>query len=646
MAQIFPSLENIERLKVSPTNGEWFLLNHLIDKFDSDVEIYFQPFLNGDRPDIILMQKNAGVTVIEVKDWNFSSYKIDINNKWSISKVNHRIKSPFQQVFSYKTNLFKLHINGLLEKEIKNKNFFKVIKVFVYFHGESKSSLNELFSHPIHSCTEKLKENNVYYANIPSSEKKNKYDEYENKRIFWSQKKSKLERDRNIYAVAGDNLKKIVLPNYSTDNLFDISIYYEFKRYLKPPFHTLNEGKEIAYEKKQIQFSESKSTHEKIKGVAGSGKTVVLAKRAVNAHKRHGERVLIMTYNLTLRSYIHDKISDVREEFSWGQFYITNYHQLISQTMNQLNIEFDVSKNTHKETISQILDQKYYSNINLFSSRETEIPRYKTILIDEIQDYKPEWIKIIREHFLEEDGEMVLFGDEKQNIYERQLDEEKSTKIVQGFGRWKRLTKSIRHDGNSKILKLAKEFQSNFFQSKYEIDTYEENIKSPTGIQPHLKGLGFRKVTTYSNDNLSDLVSKIFNTIKEQDIHSNDVCILSSSVEKIREIDFLIRKKFNEKTLTTCETKEMYNSNFGVYFNDIRKIKKIGFNLNNGLMKLSTIHSFKGYESPNIFLIIDEKDNEEMIYTGITRAKFNIMVFLDEGSKHREFFSSVLETEL
>ena len=124
LAQIFPSLENIERLKVSPTNGEWFLINHLIDQFDDDVEIYFQPFLNGDRPDIILMQKNAGVAVIEVKDWDFGSYNIDINNKWSVSNINQRKKSPFQQVFSYKTNLFKLHISGLLEKKIRNKKLF------------------------------------------------------------------------------------------------------------------------------------------------------------------------------------------------------------------------------------------------------------------------------------------------------------------------------------------------------------------------------------------------------------------------------------------------------------------------------------------------------------------------------------------
>ncbi|WP_262967270.1 nuclease-related domain-containing protein [Methylobacter psychrophilus] len=149
MAQIFPSIENIERLKVSPTDGEIFLLHYLIDSMDDDVEIFFQPFLNGDRPDIILIKKDSGVVIIEVKDWDLKAYKIGENNKWYVSKNNQRIKSPFHQAFGYKHNLFNLHINGLLEKKLKNKNFYKLIKVFVYFHGQSKLELARIFSQPI-----------------------------------------------------------------------------------------------------------------------------------------------------------------------------------------------------------------------------------------------------------------------------------------------------------------------------------------------------------------------------------------------------------------------------------------------------------------------------------------------------------------
>lgn len=640
MAQIFPSLENIERLKVSPTEGEMFLLHHLIDNMDNDVEIFFQPFLNGDRPDIILIKKDSGVAIIEVKDWDLSAYKIDENNKWYVSKNNQRIKSPFQQVFGYKHNLFNLHINGLLEKKIKNNNFYQLIKVFVYFHNQSKSEIVGIFSQPIHVIDSELGANNRYFSELSGEEKKRRYDGYEKKRNYLKNKKDKLERDKNNYVITEETLKKILLPVQSEASLFDIGIYYEFKRYLQPPYHILEEGKEIVYEKKQAQFSESKNIHQKIKGVAGSGKTVVLAKRAVNAHKRHGELVLILTYNLTLRSYIHDRISDVREGFSWNSFYITNHHQLISQTLNYLNIEIEIPENIPQHLVSKYLDQKYYSNISIFKSKEDEIHKYNSILIDETQDYKPEWIKIIRSYFLEPDSEMVLFGDEKQNIYERDIDERKNVRTPNGFGSWLELKKSIRHKEDSHILKLAKSFQQHYLNERYDTDQYEENQ-----IQAGLIGFGFIKVATYSIDNLEDLVSEIYKNIKDENLHSNDVTILCSKISTMREIDYIVRNKFNEKTLTTFETKEMLESPHSKVTDSIRKIKKIGFNLNSGLLKLSTIHSFKGYESPTVFLIIDEKDHDEMIYVGITRAKFNIMIFLYKESKYQAFFSAAIGNE-
>lgn len=115
----------------------------------------------------------------------------------------------------------------------------------------------------------------------------------------------------------------------------------------------------------------------------------------------------------------------------------------------------------------------------------------------------------------------------------------------------------------------------------------------------------------------------------------------------MREIDFLIRKNpnFNERTLTTFETKEAHESP-RLDYSEIKKIrsnKKYGFNLNSGVLKISTIHSFKGYESPTVFLIINELDNEELVYVGLTRAKYNLVVFVTRNSKYTNFFKSVLE---
>lgn len=631
MANISPTIENIKRLKVQPTDGEWHLLNYFIEHLPENVEIYFQPFLNGDMPDIILVQKDAGVSIIEVKDWNLNLYNIDKDNRWHLTENGALLKSPFQQVFRYKTNLFNLHIDGMLEAKLKNKQFFGRINSYVYFHHATKKSISHFFSNVINEY--KTIEQNLH----ESFKNKNiSYDKYEQQLEYQKRKKHKIERDINFHSIGNDNIDKIHLPSIDS-NIFKEHIYKEFQRYLQPPYHTLNDGIKINYTKNQERLSVSKSIHQKIKGVAGSGKTVTLAKRAVNAHKRHDEMVLILTYNITLKSYIHDRISDIREDFSWKYFYITNYHQLITQLFNNIGVEIQIPEDLASNQLSKFLDDNYYSNTKLFEKYKNDIPKYKSIFIDEIQDYMPEWIKIIRIYFLEEDSEMVLFGDEKQNIYERELDNEKKPKIIQGFGRWEVLNKSIRHHGNGgRILDLAKRFQKTFFKDKYEIDTYEDAISEPS------LSLEIYKIQSYQNNKIDEIVSTIIQEIKDYHIQPNDVAILCSNIDLLKSIDYHIRNNYSDKTLTTFETLEM-SEKFPQEIENIRKIKKIGFNLNNGMMKLSTTHSFKGFEVPTLFLIIDEDDNEEIVYAGITRSKFNIMVFTKENSRYNDFFNIDLE---
>ena len=68
----------------------------------------------------------------------------------------------------------------------------------------------------------------------------------------------------------------------------------------------------------------------------------------------------------------------------------------------------------------------------------------------------------------------------------------------------------------------------------------------------------------------------------------------------------------------------------------------MGFNLNSGVMKLSSTHSFKGFESPFVFLLINSNDSPEMVFTGLTRAKESLMVFLERNSPYLDFFSKHL----
>lgn len=93
MAIFIPELENMEKWRDQPSEGELYMLNFLQQTFlhDDSYEIYYKPFLNEDRPDIVLMRKNHGVLLIEVNEWDLRDYDViknDINNNSNTKSAN------------------------------------------------------------------------------------------------------------------------------------------------------------------------------------------------------------------------------------------------------------------------------------------------------------------------------------------------------------------------------------------------------------------------------------------------------------------------------------------------------------------------------------------------------------------------------
>ena len=616
MAQLFPSLEQIHKLKVSPEPGELHLLEFLCNNLPDRYEVYFQPFLNGDNPDVIIMRKDGGVMIIEVKDWRLHSYYIDEGGNWRLSANDAFIKSPISQVRKYKDNLYHLHIEELLKQQILNLKLWAVVSCAVYFHNETTTSIA------------------VFCESDP-------------------------ELTRGYIKLLGhDSLTKQSFTNLvhelglsKRSRYFSNELYDSFKRYLQPTRHTIEQGEPISYTEKQRELTISKPGAQKVLGVAGSGKTMVLAKRAVNAHLRTGNRVLILTFNITLRNYIHDEISKVREGFDWSSFYIIHYHQLYAATANNHNLVL-------VNFLADCDDEQFFESV------KDEITKYDAIFIDEIQDYKPQWIRIIRKYFLADGGELVVFGDEKQNIYQREMEKDKMPRTGIG-GQWNKLNES--HRLTTKIVNLALKLQSFFFKGRYAVDEVEMIMRKPSlfDLQESVDYIHFNPATT-----VDEICETIISRIKQLNVQPNDVAILADTVAFLRELEFTYRQKTHEKTTIMFETKEIWDELSKELSGDelkkrvdkIRQGLKFNFWANAGTAKFSTIHSFKGWESSTLFLIVANEDylgderaanedylgderaaNEELIYAGITRCRSNLVVINVGNPKYHEFFESSLQ---
>lgn len=602
MAKLFPPLDIVDSLKVKPTQGERKLLTFLDKTLDDNYEIYFQPYLNGDNPDIIIMRENSGVMIIEVKDWDLESYKLNESRNWVLKNTTNKfgkpqiIKSPIQQVFEYKENLYNLHIESLLEKRIKNPKVLSIVSCAVYFHNATKEQIDTLL-------TEDFKDKESYI----------KFLSYFDLIGFDT--------------LTSDNFKNIISKRWldRKSYLFDESLYKSFKRYLKPPTHATEQGIQIIYTDEQQRVIQSKAdSQQKVKGVAGSGKTLALAKRAVNAYLRHNGEVLILTFNISLRNYIHDRISEVRENFEWRHFTILHYHHFLKAHNNNVNFVDDGENKTRPEGKT-----------------------FQTIIIDEVQDYQKEWISNIKQ-FLAPQGEFVVFGDEKQNIYQRTLEEKKPYTGIPGA--WNILKKSFRV--TTDIANLATRFQRDFFSTKYE---YDEII-----VQREIFDVSLIKYFYLSKPSTKEIMKIYSDILSATETHDNDVCFQSSKVDILRSIDKEIREVLHKKTNTMFETQDVYENlkadltdtegktkedKLKMEIDKVRRYKKFNFWMNSGTTKLSTTHSFKGWEIPTLFLIVEnESDDEnefttdELIYTAFTRCRQNLIVINIANQRYHNFF--------
>lgn len=728
MAIFYPTIDRLLNMKVPPTEGELTLLRFLQSTLDDSFEVYFNPYMNGDRPDVVIVRKRHGVLIIEVKDWDLDSYKLDERKHWVLKKdPSTKLKSPIDQVLKYKENLYTLHLDELYEKRIKDYKYMKVISCAVYFHNATQNDIEDFIVNPF------------------SSDKK-----YQ---IFLSKNIILLGKDKLEKNAFHQILSKIYIESNTDSRLFSDSLYESISHFLLPTTHQKEEGKYLKYLKKQEELIFRKDKNEfVVEGVEGSGKTTVLARRAVEDYKRVKEikgeeykpQILILTYNITLVNFIRDKINQIQEDFEWNSFTILNYHHFIGNQLNNLGFPIvlpnkkkkeDNSKNNKlSQEESNYLDKHYYSNVSLFLALKEIIQinnlDYDAILIDEMQDYKYSWFEILKRTFLKPNGYFILFGDEKQNIYGNALYNKKVHTNVMGRNK---LSQSMR--AGTIIEKLVEVFQKQLYTNKYEIDEFQKPDEGMLMFQPS-GSITYELLERDYIYSIYKIIRDLKNNEKYKDVAKDDITLLSFNVEVLRQLEALYRNKTGERMMTMFETKEIVvyvnfkhewklhkkgekseSKNFDVQmtsnlinlmqgrddddklkklsalivlydlnrvYNDslrnqfenlcsklrcdkekilsaldlnygklskylgeimkqdyesIREHKKARFYMHPGYMKISTIHSFKGWESKMIILIIDshitnEKAIDELVYTGITRCKEHLYIINMNNSEY------------
>lgn len=243
--------------------------------------MYIDAAVNEVAVDFIIVRPNKGILLLNIFEENLNECTLSEDKK-EINVHGQLYQSPIDLI-----NLCQLSIKDgieeLLMSTIEDNRNFSLIKKAVVFSENSIDEIKKFFEY----------QNNVFNFTF----------------IFGKEIIENRDISQNLYTTIG------FLYN---NNAFDDVVRRKLARMISPSWHSYQEGRiDMQPIGAQKRLSESSITQQKISGVAGSGKTQVLAFRAVNAMKRTGGDVLVLTYNITLANYLKFRLSEIREDFSW-----------------------------------------------------------------------------------------------------------------------------------------------------------------------------------------------------------------------------------------------------------------------------------------------------------------------------------------
>ena len=632
MAQFIPSLVTLFDLKDPPSKEQFKLLYFLDDNLDENFEIFFKPHCDGIYPQIVIIEKNNKVSIIEFveasldeielppkKEQNKNVEIIEKERKWKINGVEKI--SPFDKIRKIKSDLFSFFE---IPKKFGPNPSYRLIQTNLFFSKiESQNKLNEF-----------LKKLNEIYTRPHSN-----------------------NSDQLNYLL--DTIKQtlVVAP---VEPLMNDQLYNNFKRNIHFPLHVQEKAFSIKYTPEQDKIIYSHSKKIKVKGVAGSGKTLLAVRKAFESFKNSNNEVLFLCFNITLKNYIKDNLKHLLHNENrlkdMNKFIVNNYHNFVSGVGRSLDKPLYV---VNHEGRNDFDDPYFFNDLNN--------PKFDTIIIDEVQDFKENWLISLTSNFLKTNGNFFVFGDEKQNIYQRKMDENKLPIIPTIKGRWNQL--AVQHRSQTNISFLVHEFQKHFMAKKYNVNpihaiSNQMNTASISSKNDYFMLDSSKKNEKRNSNFIVNEIMQLKKNYKKSITHDSDICILSENIPYLRQLEHLIASQ-NIKTMSTVETEDQYGEYLSwhkkkykqydkeiadSHIDAIRSSKRNYFKMDNQNLKLSTISSFKGWEISTLCLIIDSerfRDDDhkyEHIYTALTRCKNNLFIFNIGNENYHQFFSRAFKS--
>lgn len=549
MATLIPGWAELRGLPTPLTSGEAHLLAFLEQDLGPDWEVFAQPYLNGTRPDVVALHPSRGALILEVKDWSLECYSWAVGERqWQVRGASGQghVQNPFSKVEHYRENVLRFLVPevGVLIRE-RGWSALGIVRVGVYFHGATQAQLDRLTARRVHGAVWQLVQSSL----VPGAAES------------W---------------VGGEGR----VPAEFAPLL---------RAWLNPPLHAQEQMAPLHLSRAQERLAVPASGFVRFRGVAGSGKTLVLAARAARVALAGG-RVLVVSFNITLWHLLRDGVRRAGGGGALRNVVFGHFHGLAKDLGVEAGLSWEDCGGDPAMLVRRAAARLGVS--------------YDAVVVDEAQDMEDDWGEALMS-LVAPGGQFLAACDELQNVYGRG-----GAWLQDGrFGRWRELRRSVRL--HEEAVHRANAFARAFLPGVGLLAESAQPMLPLGAPEFHWQDMTGREEAL-------TLMLKRARVLRQSGVQATDMALLVPDhqlglqlVERLQGAGVQVNHVFTE--------------------NQEDKRQKYAFWMGDARLKACTIHSFKGWEARHIIAVLDgsgsQSEHQAMLaYTAITRAQGSLTI--------------------
>jgi hypothetical protein len=605
------------------TSGEKRLAERLERKLEEDYLIWYDVAVGTKQlhPDFIVLHPSRGLFILEAKDWKLENIQRVTQATVELLTPNgvKELKNPLAQARDY-----ALAVNEMLERDrllVQSEGRYKGKLVFPYGYGVvfteitrkafEQTDLGEVFEPHLVICKDEMTE---------------KVDLEEFQKRLWDL--SPYEFGQTLTSEQIDRVRWHLFPDLRI-SAKQLSLFGEDVVEEEPQQQGLIPDLIKIMDLQQEQLARSLGEgHRVIHGVAGSGKTLILAYRCQHLAQQTIKPILVLCFNVSLAARLRQMIQDKGLS---DRVRVRHFHGWCVDQLKQYGL---VLPNKQRYQGDDYVEQLVQQVIHGVDQNRIPAGRYGAVMIDEGHDFQPEWLKLVVQMVDPETNSLLMLYDDAQNLYGEDKKQKFSFKSVGIQAQGRTTILKLNYRNTAEVLTLAYEF------AKEVMAPTDEQADGPVLISPQSVGRHgpapeLIRLPSFKHE--VDYLAERVQQFHERGTAWNEMAIVYRS----KFMGDRICQQFQQAQIpvewvnATSESRNFHPSDESI--------------------KLMTMHSSKGLEFPVVFIpgvgylpnqYSTVEEETRLFYVAMTRAVDQLVLTGDRDSEFVERVKAALSKTL